>query len=238
MVTIAMIQSKLLEKIEQKDGAKGLRPNKLTQWLTDFDRDKDGYMFLDEFEQALTNYGSPTTKQETKFLFDFWDTGAGQQEARGAVPIELIVQDLLESRPEYGTGFNSGSDGLKANKGAKGNLPSQAGGIFGGGSYEADAQLAKGGPPPQMPAYAQPTQPTHDPAAPAQRPRGNQSSIVGGIFGEGPPAAPASNRATSNRSNQSSISGGIFGEAGPGAPATNKSSNKSNQSSIPGGIFG
>ena len=69
----------------------------------------------------------------------FWDTMAGQQEAQGAVQVDLAINDLLSSQPEYTTGFRSGAEGFRA-KEAKGNLPSQAGGIFGGGSYQAEAE--------------------------------------------------------------------------------------------------
>ena len=72
----------------------------------------------------------------------------------------------------------------------------------------------------------------------ANRPRGNQSSIAGGIFGgENEMAPPPSARESGNKSNQSSIAGGIFGE-GPAAVKTKPNGNRGNQSSIPGGIFG
>merc|ERR1719473_340909 len=94
---------------------------------------------LPEFFKALEIIGSPLTPEEGTFLFHFWDTQAEQQDPIGFVPVPLIVQDLLTNVPEYSTGFNSGQEAIKTTKGARGNLPSQSGGIFGGGSYEADA---------------------------------------------------------------------------------------------------
>ena len=175
---------------------------------------------------------------EAAFLFQFWDTMAGQQEAQGAVDIQLVVTDLIGSVPTYSTGFNSGPEAFKS-AGNKSNRSSVQGGIFGGGSYAADAN----GEAPQFsnrgPAYA-PSAPAMAPSS--NKPRGNQSSVEGGIFagmdGSAPLAPQPSNR--SNRSNQSSVQGGIFSEAPNCAPASNRgaNANKSNQSSIPGGIFG
>jgi len=172
---------------------------------------------------------------EASFLFQFWDTMAGQQEAQGAVDIQLVVTDLIGSVPTYSTGFNSGPEGFKSN-GNKSNRSSVQGGIFGGGSYAADAV----GEAPQLSNRASYAPSAPAMAPPTNKPRGNQSSIEGGIFGgmdgSAPLAPQPSNRA--NRSNQSSVDGGIFSAAGPNcAPATNRS-NRSNQSSIPGGIFG
>lgn len=164
----------------------------------------------------------------------FWDTMAGQQEAQGAVQVDLAINDLLSSQPEYTTGFRSGAEGFRA-KEAKGNLPSQSGGIFGGGSYQAEAE----GLPSNRPAAPMPPQSQAGGTAAQQssRPKGNQSSVQGGIFAPMEPtdAPPPSSR--SNRSNKSSIEGGIFGSAGPVGPPQEKKFN-SNRSSIEGGIFG
>lgn len=233
-LTIAKIQEKILNKYEDKFRGSVNKP-KLMRAFTDVDKDNDGFLSLTEFRGGLEALGGALSQQESDFLFAFWDTLAGQQEPQGAVEIGICVSDLLGSLPQYGTGFNSGAD--KPNyKGGQSNKPSMAGGIFGGGSYEADAN------------NEQPTSHRHAmnyAAAPPQgtaqssRPKGNQSSIEGGIFGDAAPSAPPpqpSNRA--NRSNQSSIQGGIFGEAPPQQAQQNRNRMNSNQSSIPGGIFG
>ena len=112
----------------------------------------------------------------------------------------------------------------------------QEGGIFGGGSYEADAARDGGYgrpmPPPKMGSVQMDAE-----APPSQRPRGNQSSIEGGIFGEAPADMAPARKGGANKSNQSSIEGGIFG-TGPAVAAPVNRGRHSNQSSIEGGIFG
>lgn len=235
-LTVAQIQSKILEKVDQKYKG-GVSKQRLDKGFRELDLDGDGFLRFNEFAEALSvHFGNPISGDESQFLFQFWDTMAGQQEPQGAIEIDLAVQDLLSSVPQYGTGFNSGHDGIKSNKGAKGNMPSQAGGIFGGGSYEADANNMLSARSAPMDARSVPMQPE---APPSSRPRGNQSSIPGGIFGEAAPTQPplSGNGQGSNRSNQSSIAGGIFGE-GPAPAAQKVKKFNSNQSSIPGGIFG
>lgn len=235
MTSIADIQKKFLEKLENKFKGSITRA-KLMRIFSDFDRDGDGFITLAEFRQSIEMSGNALSPLETEFLFHFWDTMAEQQPAQGAIEIAVAVADLVASVPQYGGGFRSGDEGFKA-KGAKGNLPSQEGGIFGGGSYEADAANVP------MDSYRPAAAPVAPGAAPSMevpvsRPKGNQSSIAGGIFGsEGAAqAAPTSNR-SNNKSNQSSIPGGIFGE-GPAISAPAPKKFNSNQSSIPGGIFG
>lgn len=229
MTTIADIQAKILAKMENKFKG-GATSQRLKRMLSDMDADKDGFVSFKEFNSALGELC--LASDEAGFLFQFWDTMAGQREAQGAVDINLIITDLLGSVPTYSTGFNSGPEAVKGG-GNKSNRSSVQGGIFGGGSYAADAE---GAPPSsyRAPAYAPPPVA----ADPMQKPRGNQSSIQGGIFGSGEPLAPQpTNRSNANRSNQSSLEGGIFGEA-PCAPVSHRGSNRSNQSSIQGGIFG
>ena len=184
-VTIADIQKKILEKVEQKYKG-GVSKERLARIFNEKDKDKDGFVSQVEFIAALQEGGgNPVSDMEAEFLFTFWDTLAGQKDPQGAVEVVMAVEDLMAAMPTYSTGFNSGDLGIKANKGAKGNLPSQAGGIFGGGSYEADAMNEKVGRPggapvndvamgvQEMPPRAEPN---------AGRPKGNQSSVVGGIF--------------------------------------------------------
>jgi len=233
-VTIADIQAKIVAKFEQKHKG-GMTKSKLNMMFNQVDKDKDGFITFPEFLTALEHDCNALTDNEASFLFQFWDTMAGQQEPQGGVQIDLAVNDLLSSVPDYNTGFRSGPDQFRQ-KQAKGNLPSQEGGIFGGGSYAADAngsleyqQYARAAPPPMSSVGSTAAQQS-------SRPKGNQSSIEGGIFGQAASQdAPPSSR--SNRSNQSSIQGGIFGEAQPiGMPVEKKFN--SNRSSIPGGIFG
>jgi hypothetical protein len=233
MTTIADIQGKFLAKMENKyKGA--ITKARLTKVFSEFDHDNDGFITLDEFKSALEFSGNSLSETEGEFLFGFWDTMAGQQEAQGAVQISLAVSDLLSTQPAYGGPFKSGDDGFKINPTSKSNRPSQEGGIFGGGSYEADAagdalsaRRGAAAPPPQASMAA----------APSSRPKGNQPSVPGGIFAPAAENVPGPQSTRSNKSNQSSIAGGIFGSAEPlQAPAPKKFN--SNASSVPGGIFG
>jgi len=199
-------------------------------------------MDFPQFKRALEVAGNALKEEEAMFLFSFWDSCAGQQEPTGIVPVMLAVDDLVGSMQQYtGTMFKSGQDPLDKAIGG-GNKSNQsslgAGGIFGGGAFEADA---RGGGKPAMPSGA-PAMMQAPPqmAQVSDRPRGNNSSIPGGIFGgeEQLANAPPSSRGGGNKSNQSSIQGGIFGEQQ--APSYQPKANKpySNASSIPGGIFG
>ena len=204
MASIADIQDKIIAKMEQKFKTGGM--GKVSKAFTDADSNNDGFLTLNEFNKALELCGNALKPVEAEFLFNFWDTLAGQHEAQGVVEVEMCLKDLFGSQKSYGTGFNSGDEFIKASKGAKGNMPSQAGGIFGGGSYEADA---RGGPVPTGRVPQPPAQVPSQRTEQSNRPRGNQSSIAGGIFGEGPAAMPI--KPGGNRGNQSSIPGGIFG---------------------------
>ena len=235
-VTIADLQTRYRERLEQKK--RGAIERTLLQNLSRFAVEgPDGAKFITA--ESLKNSTDELShdllkKEEADFLFAFWDTMAGKQEATGFVPIELAVYDIKQSQEQYGTAFRSGDETLgKGGGGNKSNVSSLgSGGIFGGGSYEADARSDRG---PIM-AGAPPMAPMQQPASPSGRPRGNQSSIQGGIFGENADLQPPPS-SRSNRSNQSSIPGGIFGEGQPtGMPKAKKFD--SNRSSIQGGIFG
>ena len=232
-ITTKQVMEKIIEKIEQKYKG-GVSKERLTRIFENKDANRDGFISLIQFKEALTEGGgNPISEKEAIFLFDFFDTLAHQKDPEDMVEIPVIVDQILQAQPQYGTGFNSGDELIKANKGGRGNLPSQAGGIFGGGSYEVDARNEL--PPMGPPAKAQPLTGHGGPAAPSSRPKGNQSSIAGGIFGDAAPAPPSTR---SNRSNQSSIPGGIFGEQAAPAVQAPKHGRHSNASSIPGGIFG
>ena len=114
--------------------------------------------------------------------------------------IDLAADDLMSSVPAYNTGFRSGPDQFRQ-KQAKGNLPSQEGGIFGGGSYAADAVGAYKAPTPSLPPQSFVG---GGAAQQSSRPKGNQSSVEGGIFAPVPSSEPPPS-SRSNRSNQSSI---------------------------------
>jgi len=242
MTTIADLQKKFLDKLETKT-RKGMPLTALLK-KTIVDAENlsseippgtfpDPHFTESGFRKACELVGPGVlTDAEFQFLFAFWDTRAGEQESMGAVPVELAMHDLKSAIPEYGGFFKSGDETLgKAGGGNKSNKSSMQGGIFGGGSYEADANADRfGGGAAALVGDMAP------PAARSDRPRGNQSSIPGGIFGENTDMNPPPS-SRSNRSNQSSIPGGIFGEAGAAAPPGPKKYN-SNASSIPGGIFG
>jgi len=236
-MTIAGIQDKLISKLEQKWKG-GITKEKLRKMWTAVDADNDGFVSMDEFNKGLSFNGNALSDQEAFALFIFYDTMAESQPAQGAVEIDLAANDLIQSIAKEATPFNSGLDFKDTTKQARGNQPSQAGGIFGGGSYEADANFGGPAAPPPRPVLSMaPPQPEASPyVAVSSRPKGNQSSIAGGIFGaSADPAPPPSSR--SNRSNQSSIAGGIFGE-GPEPTIKAPAKYNSNRSSVPGGIFG
>lgn len=229
-------RDKINEKMEQKFKVGGATKTRLSTIFSDVSRKTEGFLTFDEWETAVkVGLGNALTDDECEGLFHFYlqqidDPMVKQYQI---VPIDLIIADLTGAQQQYGTLFNSGDEPVKANLKSRGNLPSQEGGIFGGGSYASDAKMELGAPrggapPPPTPPIAS--------AAPAERQRGNQSSITGGIFGAAALQPPPSSRA--NRSNQSSIPGGIFGDAQPGAAPSQRARPNSNASSIPGGIFG
>lgn len=155
------------------------------------------------------------------------------------VEVDLAVQDLLESMPQYSTLLKGKDLANIAGRGV-GNRSSQEGGIFGGGCYAADAQreaLTSN----KRAAVSNPIVPPAEAPPPAfSKPVNNASSIQGGIFGGEEPAGPGSppGKQRSNRSNQSSVEGGIFGSAYEVRAPPSRNGRNPNQSSIEGGIFG
>ncbi len=261
-VTVADVQAKYLDKLAAKTkGALTERTVKknLGEFVPDTQTLDDGVtkiMDFPQFKRSLETAGNALTEQEAMFLFSFWDTCAGQQEPCGWVPVQLAVDDLINSsnvvakEQHAGNVFKSGEDRLDRVSGG-GNMSNRSslgqGGIFGGGAYEADAgRKGYAAAAPAPPSHAPPT--TSQPAAPGfeaavQRPRGNQSSIPGGIFGgeaelaSQPPQTAASSPG-GNKSNRSSVPGGIFAAPDPILPHQRGNKPYSNASSIPGGIFG
>lgn len=187
------------------------------------------------------------------------------QEPRGAVEIEVAVQDLLQSVPQYTTLIEGKDLGNIAGQ-SKGNKPSQEGGIFGGGCYAAESEreiLSARSRAGMYDANKQPAMP-----AEMKKHVNNASSIEGGcarcphhgnlsrsitkshaaifltficmcrIFGTSS-NVPDKALPRTNRSNQSSVQGGIFAEnmAAPFQPPSRNGRN-ANESSIKGGIFG
>jgi len=239
MTTIKDLQAKYLTKLESKTKG-GITKRTLSKNLGEFDGDNDGFVSFNEFWRSLERAGNALSSQEAEFLFSFWDTRAGQQDPCGYVPVALAVDDLLSSQEQYtSVMFKSGVDKMMDSPtkgGNQSNRSSQQGGIFGGGAYSADAAGGGyGAPPPSVSApVAQ-----FEMAAAQEKPRGNQSSIAGGIFGEADQSAPPSSRGGGNKSNKSSIEGGIFGTAMENMPMQPRANKPySNASSIPGGIFG
>ena len=125
MTTIKDIQQKILDKIEQKYKG-GVSRERLARIFGDQDKDSDGFVTLPQFKEALSQGGgNPISEAEAEFLFHFYDTLAETQEPQGGVEVLMVAQDLAAAVPAYSTGFNSGAEGIKSNKGAKGNQPSQ-----------------------------------------------------------------------------------------------------------------
>jgi len=200
--------------------------------LNHFDGDQDGVISLSEFIQA-TNGKIET--DEAEFLFLFWDSAAGKQEPQGYIEIDLAVQDLLSSMPQYTT-LLQGKDLADISGQSKGNRPSQVGGIFGGGSYAAESEreiLSA-----RNRAYLANAPAKSDIHVEFKKPVNNASSIEGGIFAmQGEPNAPKV-LSRSNRSNQSSVQGGIFAENVAVYAPPSRTGRNPNKSSIEGGIFG
>jgi len=254
-LTIADVQAKYLTKLAQKTKG-GLTERTVKKNLGEFVPETqtlpDGVtkmMDFPQFKRSLETAGNALTEQEAMFLFSFWDTCAGQQEPCGWVPVPLAVDDLIQSshgvakEQQHGNVFKSGEDRFDKVSGGGGNLSNRSslgqGGIFGGGAYEADAggkAAARAQPPPV--SYPPPGA---VPGAEKPRPRGNQSSISGGIFGGEVALAsqpPSAGSPGGNKSNRSSIPGGIFAEPAPIVAPQRGNKFNSNASSIPGGIFG
>eukprot|EP00325_Prymnesiales_sp_UTEX-LB-985_P009662 CAMPEP_0174714336 /NCGR_PEP_ID=MMETSP1094-20130205/17566_1 /TAXON_ID=156173 /ORGANISM="Chrysochromulina brevifilum, Strain UTEX LB 985" /LENGTH=285 /DNA_ID=CAMNT_0015913673 /DNA_START=52 /DNA_END=910 /DNA_ORIENTATION=+ len=233
MTTIADIQAKFVDKLAEKlPSRSSMNPRSIGKALSEFDTDNDGFLNFPEFMRSVERCGNALDRREAEFLFSFWDTCAGERAPCGKVEIKLAVNDLMGSLPDFQPAFNSGAHeiGRGSAGGNKSNAPSQSGGIFDGGSYAADAR-GDAMPPshrgPSAPSVREP----FSAEAPA-RPRGNQSSVQGGIFNQEPLAVENSARGDGNKSNKSSISGGIFGEEAPHALAPTKRYN-SNASSVP-----
>jgi len=234
MTTIADIQAKLLNKLESKLPGGNITPAALKKVLNHFDIDRDGVISLAEFLRAANG---KIEADEAEFLFMFWDSAAGEREPCGMVEVDVAVNDLLSSMPQYSTLLKGADPVAVANRG-KGNRPSQEGGIFGGGMYAAESERESASANRNRAAYAAGA-PVKVMEAPAvfSKPVNNASSIPGGIFGgeNVPPPAPGGR---SNRSNQSSVEGGIFGSGPAEVRPPSARGRDTNQSSIPGGIFG
>ena len=243
MTTIADLQDKYLAKLATKTKGqctkRTIRKN-LSEFLGENPTD-DTLMSYQHFWSSLERAGNALTVDEAQFLFHFWDTRAGQMDPQKFVPLGVAVDDLAsvleEGNQAFGGGvFKSGTDRLDhaSAGGNKSNRSSEQGGIFGGGAFEADASRDGYHPaaraPPPVASYS-------DELAP--KPRGNQSSIPGGIFGDQEGSmAPPSSRGDGNKSNRSSVEGGIFATEGPPTMQPRQNKPYSNASSIPGGIFG
>jgi len=228
-------RDKINEKMEQKFKVGGATKNRLTPIFAAVST-TPGFVTFPEWKKAVeVGLGNALSDDECGGLFHFYLEQIDDPVLKeyGAVPIDLIIADLTGAQQQYGTLFNSGDEPVKANLKSRGNLPSQEGGIFGGGSYASDANSERGAPQSNAPP---PPTPPMQPEAAVERPRGNMSSIAGGIFGDAAPPPPNSSR--SNRSNQSSIPGGIFGDSQPAATPSQRARPNSNASSIQGGIFG
>jgi len=239
MTTIADLQQKYLDKVASKFKAGATRAM-VSRNLKEFTGGSD-VMTCEQFCRSVEFAGNALTSDESRFLFGFWDTRAGQQDAQNCVPVDLAVSDLMGSMETYDTQvFRSGVDRLdKAGGGNKSNLSSQQDGIFGGGAFAADAR--GGGHPPS--SRQQPMAPHMEPpqgsSPPKQKPYSNRSSIEGGIFApQDESGAPPSSRAGGNKSNRSSVEGGIFADNPAAAYVAKPNKPYSNASSIPGGIFG
>lgn len=205
--------------------------------MTAYDYDNDGNLRLVEFLKVAETAGSAISEEEARLLFYFWDTRGGQIEACDQVPIKLAIESMLSNTPEYGVLVGGSAPAPVMNRG-QGNRPSQEGGIFGGGVYQQDATKEIASQKMNRQAFRPVQLPALEDLQGQQRPRGNESSIEGGIFGNEGPSSQGPPSQKTNRNNQSSIPGGIFGEAYAVPDPRPKSGRNHNGSSIEGGIFG
>ena len=160
------------------------------------------------------------------------------------VQSEAVFDDRGRGAPPPSRGGESdGAPREQQWNGNKGNRPSAPGGIFGGGVYESDQQRAEVD---QQRAQADRAMALrqHEQVQPVNRPKNNESSLAGGIFG-GPMAddTPRQGVEKKNYSNRSSLDGGIFGSDENAMRAnialtSARGKRNANASSIPGGIFG
>jgi len=236
-MSLSAIQKKFLDKVEQKCNGGNTVQRQLRKYFTEVDLDNDGFVNVREWASVVERTGGAISSDEACALFEFWDTAGYAREPNGLVSTAEIIASLMTSEVSSEAVFDQRgappSRGNEGNTRNMGNRPSAPGGIFGGGVYESDAHFAQKA---QVASLAPPA--PFEQARPVERPRGNQSSVEGGIFGEGP-AADESPRKGKVQNNRSSLSGGIFGQdenAAPARPAMQK--RNANASSIPGGIFG
>jgi len=235
------LQTKFINKVSEKCAGGMTLPRLLRKQFMQVDLDNDGCVNIREWAQIVEGTNNAISPAEASALFEFWDSAGYTREPSGLVSSSDAISSLLTAELSSAAVFDQRaapppSRGNEA--GNRGNRSSMEGGIFGGGVYESDARRASR---PGMPAAQVEVQYQVPPdvlAAAQQRPRGNQSSVEGGIFGDAP--MEASPRADMKKnSNQSSVPGGIFGgENAPPARAPVQQKRNSNQSSIPGGIFG
>lgn len=233
-MSLQQLQAKFLAKAEEKcTGAMSL-PRLLRKLFQSVDLDDDGFVTVREWAMVVEKAGNVLTSDEACALFEYWDSAAYQREPTGQCAIADALASLSSSE-----GGESGIFGVPAGppssgdpQGNRGNRSSLAGGIFGGGVYESDAQRVAAVP---RDNYVAPSEYAH----PADMPRGNQPSIEGGIFGGEGQQEEQQPHAQKKSSNTSSVPGGIF--------ATDENSmqgyqppkkRNANASSVPGGIFG
>lgn len=230
-MSLAQLQGKFLNKLEEKAAGGVTLPRLLRKQFQNVDLDNDGMVTIREWATIVEKTGGAISADEAVALFEYWDTAGYQREPQGLVVIADAIASLMSSELTSDAifGQSEAQRPPSSRSQTKNNQPSNEGGIFGGGVYEAEAN--------RFPMRQAP--PVHAPieqAMPTNAPRGNQSSIEGGIFGSAP-VEPAF-RPKGNTSNKSSLSGGIFGSDENAAPAPVRNKRNANASSIPGGIFG
>ena len=172
--------------------------------------------------------------QDAMRVYETWDP-----DMIGTVALATVLADLDSLDPTYeGSLVNPppSKEDLPPAVKSKSNMPSQPGGIFGGGAWEEEADQMKLSTSKFVPAHA--SQSLAEQRQESFGAKGgncsNISSIAGGIFGPADEMLPPPR--AKKTSNTSSVPGGIFAvDNSPPPPARVKKT--SNTSSVPGGIF-
>lgn len=236
---ITHLASKYVDKYATKIKSGSVTRKDIKKNMKQFSNDLDDLPY-DQFQKSLEQAGNVFSDKEMEFLFYFMATKGYQEDQMEVADINFIIEVLYSGVQQYSSTLFSSGPPPPVPKQTHGNLSSQEGGIFGGGSYEADARASA------RDMYARPSSGLSTESHSERggnhaqlpiRPRGNQSSIAGGIFGGAAEVADSQQDRRVSKSNESSISGGIFGRDGPPS-AVGRPRVDSNKSSIPGGIFG
>jgi len=223
-MSLSAVQQKFVAKCESKCQGGTTVARQLRKMFQQVDLDNDGLVNIREWAAVVEATNGAISQDEACALFEFWDTAGYARDPNGAVSVSEAIASLMSSEVQSEAVFDDRgrgapppsrggeSDGAPREQqwnGNKGNRPSAPGGIFGGGVYESDQQRAEVD---QQRAQADRAMALrqHEQVQPVNRPKNNESSLAGGIFG-GPMAddTPRQGVEKKNYSNRSSLDGGV-----------------------------